>query len=300
MKVLIDLTQLRKEGKITQAEFDKFSQLSSQATASLGFNIFIGLGITAVVCGTIALVPTPFTAILLGLLMCILGLGLLKYSAKWTLLGRICIPIGALLLAGGILWLYEGIPSAWLSVTALLLIGAIIAEQSLLMVLAILALSATIGAQSGYYHASYWVGIDQPTLTIIIFSLIAFFAYWISEKLEAAYERLAIIASRTCVFLVNFGFWIGSLWGDRLPRDTIIPDWAFALVWAFCLLAAGIWAIKMDKRWLLNVTAVFAGIHFYTQWFERLGASPLTLLIAGIVAIVFALFLKKLNGLFKK
>ena len=41
-------------------------------------------------------------------------------------------------------------------------------------------------------------------------------AYLISKRLKADYERLAITAARTSIFLVNFGFWIGSLWGDRL------------------------------------------------------------------------------------
>ena len=36
-------------------------------------------------------------------------------------------------------------------------------------------------------------------------------------------------------------------------------------------------------------------IHFYTQWFERLGADPLTVLLAGILALGFAIGLWYFN-----
>lgn len=300
MKVFLDLTKLLNEGKITQKEFDKLSQLSLQSTGSLAFNLFVGLGVAAVVCATFGLLPTPFTAIVLGALLSGIGLALLTNSKNWILLGRICLPIGALLLGGGILWLYEGSIASWLVVTILLLVGSLVARHGLLMALAVLSLSATVGASTSYYHATYGLSIEQPTLTVVIFSLVGYFAYWISLRVDAVYERLAIIASRTAVFLVNFGFWIGSLWGDTLPHDTIIPDWAFALAWAIALLLAGIWSVQTDRRWLLNVVAVFAAIHFYTQWFERLGASPGTLLIAGLLALLFALGLKQLNAHFNR
>jgi iron complex transport system permease protein len=32
--------------------------------------------------------------------------------------------------------------------------------------------------------------------------------------------------------------------------------------------------VQVNRRWLVNLVALFAGIHFYTQWFERLGATP--------------------------
>ena len=40
------------------------------------------------------------------------------------------------------------------------------------MALAIMALSSVLGARTGYFHASYFLGIKEPTLTIIAFSLI--------------------------------------------------------------------------------------------------------------------------------
>ena len=40
--------------------------------------------------------------------------------------------------------------------------------------------------------------------------------------------------------------------------------------------------MQVNRRWLVNLVALFAGIHFYTQWFERLGATPLSVLLGGV------------------
>ena len=99
------------------------------------------------------------------------------------------------------------------------------------------------------------------------------------------------------MFLVNLGFWIGSLWGSRDRQgEIIISDWVFAVLWAVALLAAGVWAWQHDRRWLVNVVAVFGAVHFYTQWFERLGASPGAVLTAGLFALSFAMLLRALNA----
>jgi hypothetical protein len=120
---------------------------------------------------------------------------------------------------------------------------------------------------------------------------------------------VALAAARTSVFLVNFGFWIGSLWGDPLMllrgverrpgyamiRDTVIPPFVFSVGWAIMLIAAGVWAARANRRWLVNVVAVFGAIHFYTQWFEKLGASPLSVLLGGVLLLGIALALWSFN-----
>ena len=40
---------------------------------------------------------------------------------------------------------------------------------------------------------------------------------------------------------------------------------------------------------------VFAGIHFYTQWFEHLGATPGSVLLAGVLLLGLAVLLWRLN-----
>ena len=61
MKVTIDLGKLLEEGKIGQAEYDKFSQFSARGTASLAFNILVGFGVIAVSGAALALLPTTTT-----------------------------------------------------------------------------------------------------------------------------------------------------------------------------------------------------------------------------------------------
>jgi hypothetical protein len=77
--------------------------------------------------------------------------------------------------------------------------------------------------------------------------------------------------------------------------ETVIPATVFSVLWAVVLLGAGIWAVQVNRRWLVNVVAVLAGIHFYTQWFERLGATPLSVLLGGVVMLASALALWTFN-----
>jgi hypothetical protein len=126
----------------------------------------------------------------------------------------------------------------------------------------------------------------------------------------ADFERVALAAARTAILLVNFGFWVGSLWGDPLylltkmgqaapaaPRldEIVISRGVFSIGWAVVLIGAASWAVRANRRWLVNVAAAFGGIHFYTQWFERLGATPVSVLLGGIVMLGAALALWTFN-----
>ncbi|MCO6431976.1 MAG: hypothetical protein J5J00_14045 [Deltaproteobacteria bacterium] len=298
MKVTLDLSQLLADGEISAAEYEKLLKLSSATTGSLAFNILIAFGVVAVSGGLLALFPTPQTSLFLGIAICLLGLTLGIISPeRWNILSNISTLIGALLFAGGVLALAEGSIESFFMVAAIFIIGGISAKSGLLISLAVLALSSTVGARTGYFHASYFLGIKEPGLTLVIFSALAVATYLGSKSLKPAYERLALIASRTCVLLVNFAFWIGSLWGDRGDKGAIlISDTSFSVGWAAALLLAGVWGAYSNRRWMVNTAAVFGSIHFYTQWFESLGASPLAIMLAGVIAIAGALGLRKLNS----
>jgi hypothetical protein len=223
MKVTLDLSKLLAEGKITQAEYDKFSQLSSAGTASLAFNILIGFGVVAVSAGLIALVPNATTGVVLGLI--ILGSGFVLFSARWTqweILAHICVLVGALMLAGGVIILANASVAAFLLIAVGFAAVGVIARSGLLISLAVLALSSSIGARTDYMHATYFLGIEEPTVTIVLFSLVAVGAYQASKVLAYDHERLAIIAARTAILLVNFGFWIGTLSGDDVFCKTLV------------------------------------------------------------------------------
>jgi iron complex transport system permease protein len=311
MKVTLDLTRLLEQGKISQAEFDRLGALSAQDTGSLAFNILIGFGVAAVSVGAVALVPEPLTAAVTGAAVFAFGLVLvLARSEQWALLAQICLCVGALIFAGGIVAIDEGSLRALLLVTAVFTAAAIAARSGLLMVAAVLALASCIGASTGYWHATYELSITEPTLTVVLFSLLALATYHLSKRLPSDFERLALTAARTSVFLVNFGFWIGSLWGDRLvlihalrnlgaPNadavPLVLPPWLFSVGWALALIGTGIWATHAGRRWAVNVAAVFGAIHFYTQWFDKLGPTPMSFLLGGLLMLGFGLCLWTFN-----
>lgn len=314
MKITLDLSKLVEEGKLTAAEAERLKALAGHDTGSLGINILIGFGVVAVAAGVGALVPTAMTALLIGAVLFAAGLGLILSGARaWDLLAQICLVIGALTLAGAVLYLDNGSLRSALAVTLGLAVSAVIARSSLLAALAVLALAACFGARTGYLHAMYSLTIQEPTVTVVVFSGLALIAYLISQRVQADYERISIAAARTAVFLVNFGFWIGSLWGDslRLPRailyndptirtdytakSMIIPPYLFSIGWALALVAVGVWGVKANRRWVVNIAAVFGAIHFYTQWFEKLGANALSVLLGGLLMLGIAIALWTFN-----
>ncbi len=297
MKVALDLTKLLEEGKINQQEYDKLLQLGKVGTASLAFNVLIGFGVVAVAAGVLALLPLAIVGFVIGGL--ILAGGLAIYLAKltqWDLLGNILVLVGALILGGSIIILTEASILGFLLIAAGFGAAGIVAQSGLLVALSVLAIASSLGSRTGYLHASYFVGIEQPFATILLFSFIAIGAYLISKRLPHAYERLAIIAARVSVLLVNFGFWIGSLFGSEvLSHDFSLNTTVFSIGWAVVLIGSIIWAVRANRAWVVNVMAVFAAIHFYTQWFEILGPEPWAILLAGLIALGFAIGLWQFN-----
>jgi iron complex transport system permease protein len=316
MKITLDLSKLVEENKLTAAEADRLRALAAHDTGSLAINVLVGFGVAAVSAGALAVVPTPATALVLGLAVFAIGLALsLTRNEQWTLLAQICLVIGALMFCGAVLALGKGALSALLIVTAALAAAAIVARSGLLMAAAVLALGACLGARAGYWHATYALAIYEPAVTVVLFSALALATYLVSKRLPAEYERLALIAARTSVFMVNFGFWIGSLWGDnlRLIRSLmyddaniltatsgpdIISPVVFAAGWAIALFGVGLWGMQANRRWVVNVAAVFGAIHFYTQWFDKLGPQPLSFIFGGLLMLVFAFALWSFNRRF--
>ena len=311
MKITLDISKLVEEGRLTPEEAQRLTALASHETGSLGINILIGFGVVAIAAGAVALVPTPLTAVALGLGLVAAGFAVLVNRIKqWAVLGQICLVIGALMFCGGVVAFGEGSLASMLIVAAALGAIAVAARSSLLAALAVLVASACLGARTGYSHAMYSLAIFEPTLTIVLFSAVAYAAYRVSKHVAADYERIALSASRTAILLVNFGFWIGSLWGDPLFLLTkmsgktpaasrldaiVIPHTVFSIGWAAVLIAAGLWAMRVNRRWLVNVAASFGAIHFYTQWFEKLGATPISVLLGGVIMLAIALALWSFN-----
>lgn len=310
MKITLDLSKLVEDGKLTAEEAERLKTLASHDTGSLAVNILIAFGVMSIAAGAVALLPSAATVIAVGILLFMLGLAVvLNNIAQWAVFGQILLVTGALMFSGGVIGEMEGSVASMLIVTAALAGASLLARSSLLAALAVIALSATLGARTGYSHATYSLAIFEPTLTVVLFSALALIAYRYSLRLKADYERLAIMVARTSILLVNFGFWIGSLWGDPLfllrgfkdhnpaemMRSIVIPDYVFGIVWAAALIGAAIWAVTVNRRWLVNIAAAFGAIHFYTQWFERLGATPLSVLGGGVLMLLVAYALWTFN-----
>src|SRR5262245_19809362 len=150
MKVVLDLTKLLEEGKISKEEHDRLAQFGASATGSLAFNILLGFGVIAVSAGAVALVPDAVTGIILGAI--VLGAGLGLYAARWTqweVLAHICTLIGALGLAGGIIVEMDAQVWAFVAITIGLTVAGVVPRSGLLIALAVLAFSSTLGARTG-------------------------------------------------------------------------------------------------------------------------------------------------------
>ena len=314
MKVAIDLSKLVEQGKLSRAEAEQLRVLAAGNTNALAVNILVGFGVVAVTAGAVALVPTPEVALVLGLAVFAIGLALDLWGGKqWSLLAQICLVVGALAFSGGVLAIGKGTRTAIFIVAAALAAASLVARSSLLMAAAVLALGVCLGAGAGFWDATYMFSVYEPLVTIVLFSLLALATYHLSKSLAADYERLALTAAQTCVFIVNLGFWVGSLGGDDLvlvrsllhadaagmtsysADAAMIPPLAFVIGWSLALFGACIWGARENRRWLVNLAAVFGAVDFYTQWFVWLGAEPLSLIVGGLLMLGFALALRSLN-----
>ena len=301
MKVVLNIKELLEEGQIDQVEYDKLLLLSKSQTTSLAFNLLVGLGIVAASIGAIALTPSPYSCFAFGLLVSIIGILIkIKTSDQWAVLSIISLMSGLLMSSAAILWfedhVFQEITYRSISIVILILgFSSYYLKSSLLAAISVLNLSTLLGFGVGYNFASYFIWVEYPLLTIVAFSILAICFYLLSKKVKADNERLLITGSRVSVLLVNLGFWIGSLGGDIWLESPYL----FSISWALAIFGIGFWAWKENRVWLINVLGVFGSIHFYTQWFEVLGAQPLSLFLGGVIAIGIAISFKRLNKSYK-
>lgn len=340
MKYLVDVAKLQGDGTITPAQADAIRRAAASETGTLAINIVAALGAFAVVAGLLAMKPTSATVAITGLFLTAADVAVRTYhQARFGFLGSSLIVIGALLLAGGLILKCSGVAPAASSnflftaprlyghmviflVVAIWLAGiGAYAENGLLVALSVFALAGALGSSTGYWHASYALVVREATVTIVASSVLGALASYPSMRIEDPYARLLRLAALICLLWVNFGFWVGSLWGDYPMEGWLSPNlpytsfesqkyeayrlWqqnaffishnVFALAWALALLAVGAWAARENRRGTVNMAATFGGIHFYTQWFERLSASPQSLILAGVLAVGLAFALWRYN-----
>ncbi len=310
MKILIDIEELERTGVITPELSATLRAHAVRDTGSAAINMLLAFGAIAIAAGLVSLAPSLGVAAFFGIGFIVLGWLIQKqYAAQWGKLASVWMVTGALVLSGAVGVITDQ-PFVTPIIAAAILAGvSVLAESRLLIALVPLAIAAAIGGSTGYWHACYAISIEEPTLTIVLFSALAYGAWQVAKTQTGLYHSLAVVFARMCVILVNFGFWIGSLWGDTPGKlwhnpaamdyfngaNQQIPDTVFILGWAVTLFLAGAWGAKQGHRFMVNTVAVFGAIHFYTQWFEHIGLHAISVIIAGIVTIVFGLGLWRYN-----
>lgn len=289
MKITLDLSDLVARGQLTQAEADRLKSFAVRDTAALGVNVLMALGAVAVSTGICVLMPSILTVIALGAAFFGVGLALtLAKEERWGVFAQIMMVVGALAFTGGVSAYAGGNLYVNIVLTLLTAGAAILARSGLLAAVAVIAVAATIGTMFSGWN----IEGSTTVVTMVVLSALAFVLYQASLRLPAAHENLAIVGARTAVFMVNVAFLFGSIFGDS---STNIPAKAFAVVWTILLIVVGIWAVRAGRRWTVNIVAVFGAVHLLVQWFVHLGASPGTILGAGVLLILFGFGLKTLN-----
>ena len=191
IKIVLDITRLVEEGKLTAQEAERLQALARRDTGSLAINVLMSFGAVAVAAGIIALEPAFATGAALGVALVAIGLAISFFAAEqWGLLGTATTIIGALLLAGRVIGFAEA-DFIGLTFSALLFLALAVAIRSnFLIALVPLALAGALGSSTGYQHAVYMLTVNEPSITIAFFALLAGAAYLASQHVGQAYQQL--------------------------------------------------------------------------------------------------------------
>ena len=308
MKIVLNIKELLEEGKINQAEYDKLLSLSKNETGSLALNLLIGFGIIMVCVGVITLTQSASTALIMGLLTFLIGLFIqFKGTKEWSVLSSCCSISGVLIFIGGMnIWLIEAILSesvflplamnVEILTTFILIASSVFLTSNILAALSILSIAQITGAGTDYFMASYTIWVSSPVVTIVLFSALAFFLYYLSRSTLSRYENILITGSRTSVLVANFGFWVGSLFGGG---DLEVSSELISMAWALALIGFAVWGWRANRRWVVIVSSIFGAIHFYTQWFTILELEPASVVIGGVIAIGIGIGIKRIDSTMK-
>ena len=308
MKIVLNIKELLEEGKINQTEYDKLLSLSKNETGSLALNLLIGFGIIMVCVGVITLTQSASTALIMGLLTFLIGLFIqFKGTKEWSVLSSCCSISGVLIFIGGMnIWLIEAILSesvflplamnVEILTTFILIASSVFLKSNILAAFSVLSIAQITGAGTDYFMASYTIWVSSPVVTIVLFSALAFFLYYLSRSTLSRYENILITGSRTSVLVTNFGFWVGSLFGGG---DLEVSSELISMAWALALIGFAVWGWRANRRWVVIVSSIFGAIHFYTQWFTILEMEPVSVVIGGVIAIGIGIGIKRLDSTMK-
>ena len=320
--VRLSLDDLVAEGVIDPALASQLRKRCLPPVASNGLvAVLYILGALAVAAGVVALKPTPTTGLVLALIALVGGwfVGRSGDAAMRILsLGLgIC---GALGLCGWFaLEFGQALPAITVSGFATLtaFLTAIAFRSLFLSALVPLGIGAMLGSGTAYWHASYAIFVREPLITLVLFGALAAALVTVVDRnlLRDVHARMAEVAMRVSFVIANFGFWVGSLWGDhvgehlsgirergdgeswRAANERLaawrteafhVPDAVFALGWVGFAVAAIVLGRRIERRFIATGGIVFLAINAYTQFFERFHAEEWALILGGASMVALA------------
>ncbi len=311
-RITLDLDALVNEGRLTTAEAER---LKGMAAAGRGIStivqvlyVFGALGLAG---GVMALKPDPATGMVLAALA--IGFAVFAQATKREdvgLLGSALGIAGTIGLCGSLgMQFGEQLPAITINslIAAITLASALLLQSRFLAALVPLAIAAIIGSSTGYWHASYGIMVRESAVTVAIFGALSALMLLASMRLAALWAQMAVVAGRVSWLVMNFGFWVGSLWGDHVgdhfvgeladgsKTDAVqafratalfIPDYAFMIAWA--VVCIGTIAFLHRNRFAVNASITFLAINVYTQFYEWFGGSAFVMLTGGVTLLAFA------------
>jgi hypothetical protein len=324
VRVTLDLSQLVAEGRLSADEALRLADMgenserpapaalllpaiSASPIGRVFANVAMIFGALAVVVGVELLKPSVATGGALALAALVAAALLRRRGDEaWALLAHALAIGGAL---GACLAFFVRFPTLEAN---LLVVGVFLAatafyfRSGVIAAFAPLAFGSWLGSGAGYWHASYSISITQPLVTIAVFSTFSLGLFWALSRVSRHRDVITVMA-RVSFLLMNFGFWVGSLWGDDLRTATVaatlqragppaIPAAAFSIAWVVALLAALAVGLKTRRRFISNSALTFLGVHFYTQVFETFGAKPVVVICSGLLLVALAFGLVRFNA----
>lgn len=293
MKVTLNLDKLLNEGKLTQAEYDKFLQLLTHTVSHFCYYLMLIFGVVVISVAAIFFVCPWHVGLCVAVffVICFFGAGLSRlFPDRLEPLATIILFFGAFTF--GLVVILEG-RGSFTSLLALAIVwgaAGILARSVLLISLSVFALASCLGGRWESMDIKYFIVPQEPLSTVLLFTPFTILMFWLEKRLPLQYRMLALAAGLSGLFLVNLGFWVGSLWGGHLvigkteffttllfmfnmkarygSRGLFVSPWLFVIAWGIALAVTGYWAYRHKWRWLFALVATFGAINFYTQWFK--------------------------------
>jgi iron complex transport system permease protein len=311
--ISLDLPALVAAGSLSSDEAFRLQAMAAPSRAvSTIVQVLCILGALALAAGVVVMDPS----MTLGLLLALAALGFAAWvqatgKDDLSVLGNGMAIAGTFGLAG---WFGLQFGEAWPAValngllTLITLASALWFRSRFMIAFVPLGLAAMIGSGTAYWHASYALFVSESLITVLLFGALSLLLFAAAPALQAVRAGQAVIAARVSWIMMNFGFWVGSLWGDHVGdhfaemwsatgktweemeawRQTAlyIPDWVFVAAWAAASIAT-IYALK-NNRFAVNAAITFLAINAYTQFFERFADSAFVLVLGGASLMLFA------------